>query len=99
MRIRLSDPAARELHRTADWYEENEPDLGVRFLNAVTECFHRMSADPESFPADQASRDCRRCPVSGFPYQVLFDVNDQEIVVLAVAHNHRRAGYWRRRPR
>lgn len=39
----------------------------------------------------------RRLVMKYFPYSVIYTVADQEIRVLAVAHQSRPPGYWRRR--
>ena len=39
----------------------------------------------------------RRARVVGFPDIVVFDVQPDEILVLAVAHTSRRPGYWLKR--
>ncbi len=38
--------------------------------------------------------DVRRAPVSRYPYHLAYLVADDEIYVLAVAHDHRRPTYW-----
>jgi hypothetical protein len=35
--------------------------------------------------------------VHGFPYDVVYQVEQDELQVLAVAHQHRKPGYWRER--
>jgi hypothetical protein len=37
------------------------------------------------------------CPV--FPYHVAYFIRGETIVIAAVAHGHRRPGYWRERKR
>ncbi|MBI3461482.1 MAG: type II toxin-antitoxin system RelE/ParE family toxin [Planctomycetes bacterium] len=32
-----------------------------------------------------------------FPYRIIYEVRSDEIVILAIAHNRRRPGYWSRR--
>jgi plasmid stabilization system protein ParE len=39
----------------------------------------------------------RRLVMKHFPYSVIYTVAAQEIQVLAVAHQSRRPGYWRKR--
>jgi hypothetical protein len=39
----------------------------------------------------------RREPVGRFPYQVVYARVDDTVYILAVAHHHRRPGYWARR--
>ncbi len=66
----------------------------------VRRAFQRTTDRPEACPKEETARwrrEIRRCPVPGFPYQVIFEVRPQEIFVLAVAHQARRLGYWKYR--
>jgi len=38
-----------------------------------------------------------RLPWAGFPYSVIFQDKDDNILVVAVAHAKRRPGYWLKR--
>jgi hypothetical protein len=42
-------------------------------------------------------RRLRRTLVRGFPYGLLYRVEPSRILIVAVAHLHRRPGYWRSR--
>jgi toxin ParE2 len=39
----------------------------------------------------------RRCQMSHFPYGIIYEASDIEIIVIAVAHLHREPEYWRTR--
>jgi len=39
----------------------------------------------------------RRCRLHRFPYSVIYTQDGADILVLAVAHQHRKPGYWRKR--
>lgn len=39
----------------------------------------------------------RRVRVRRFPYQVVYLVIDNDVVVIAIAHDRRRPGYWAER--
>ncbi len=100
MSFRLLASARRELKQDAAWYERREGGLGERFLDAVRQGFQRIVDHPQSLPRDtmkRSRRDIRRCAVSGFSYQVIFEIRPDELVVLAIAHGSRRPGYWSRR--
>jgi len=39
----------------------------------------------------------RRCRLRRFPYSVVYTQDGPDILVLAIAHQHRKPGYWKRR--
>jgi len=41
--------------------------------------------------------DIRRCLTRAFPYAVLYSIELDHILVLAVMHSRRKPGYWRNR--
>lgn len=39
----------------------------------------------------------RRRLVRRFPFGILYRIDPEEIVIIAIAHLHRKLGYWRKR--
>ena len=91
------DPAARrELDEAADFYDAEDPGLGLAFLDAAERAFEQIQAFPESSPISLAP--VRTKVLSAFPFSVIYWVTDDEvIIVLALAHHRRRPEYWRGR--
>lgn len=89
-------PAARlELNQAVDYYEGCQAGLGRRFAEEVFATIARILKYPEAWPL--LSRRARRCLTTRFPYGVIYVVRDADVRILAVAHSHRRPGYWRSR--
>lgn len=42
-------------------------------------------------------QDVRRCLTHTFPYGILYTIEREHILVVAVMHLHRQPGYWRNR--
>jgi len=84
--------ALEEFDKAAAWYEQLRPGLGAEFVQAVDSAIGRLIAHPESWPIVDAR--FRRCPVSVFPYDVVFGVRDGGVLIFAVAHHHRKPDYW-----
>ncbi len=100
MPLRFLQSAENELVSAAMWYDRQQSGLGRRFADAVDLARLRISADPFTLPWSEhyfGPRDIRRCPVDDFPYQVIFEIRPDELVVLAVAHGSSQPGYWSRR--
>ena len=43
---------------------------------------------------DQIEPEIRRCLIARFPYGLIYGIDGDTIVVVAVAHLHRRPRYW-----
>jgi toxin ParE2 len=93
--IRFLDVAEIELDEAIRWYEAQSPGLGNAFLIEVLSTVDRVLCYPEAWhPLDEG---VRRCRLTRFPYALIYATEDGDILVLAVAHLHRRPGYWRDR--
>ena len=92
------DPEALlELDDAARWYNERRSDLGSDFLQTVggtVESLANRKILGLRIPALDASSAVRRVRVPRFPYQVVFEAIDNEVRILAVAHDRQRPGYW-----
>lgn len=88
-------PAARDEFRAAvEFYEAAVPGLGGRFFLAVRAAADRALAHPQS---GSSRGTARRLIVGGFPYDLVYEALPSVLRILAVAHQHRRPGYWRDR--
>ena len=66
--------------------------MGHAFLIEVLAAADRIARLPEAWhPLGEGSR------LSRFPYGLIYTVDNGDILVLAVAHLHRRPDYWRDR--
>jgi hypothetical protein len=72
-----------DLEQAANWYDEEQAGLGLRFLSDVDQVFERIRERPQQFPA--VSGDMRRALLHTFPYAVYFRETDETIRVLACA--------------
>jgi hypothetical protein len=78
-------------------YEGQMSGLGSDFLNEVLTTFKRIKLNPESW--SPFSKRTRRCLMKRFPYGIIYQIreNDDELLIVAIAHLHRRPGYWKDR--
>ena len=95
MKYLLTAPAARELEDAIEYYESERPGLGGEFSREFEEAIHHVLAYPNASP--RATLRTRRHRVARFPYQVIFEVRPEVVIVHAVAHLRRRPLYWRGR--
>jgi len=95
--VRFLAPARDEFAAAVSWYNKRKQGLAARFSTAVKTTVRRICTDPESYESPGDS--CRRCRVIDFPYAVVYSVEPDEILIVAVMHLHRRPGYWQDRSR
>jgi plasmid stabilization system protein ParE len=93
--VEFHPEAGAELIAAAQFYEQNAENLGFDLLAAVERTYQRLIEFPDS--GHPFGRRLRRVLVPGFPYALLYRAEPERIFVVAVAHVHRRPGYWRRR--
>lgn len=92
MKIRFLALAQKELDNAVDWYNGQATELGLEFLDAVDRAVRRTVSFPMSCPEIESG--VRRCLLVRFPYGLIYGVDRNTIVILAVAHLHRTPRYW-----
>jgi len=90
--------ARAEAETAARWYEAREAGLGGDFVAELERAVEQILTTPDAWPICQHDDRARRFLLSRFPYAVVYLVQDDALVVVAVAHGKRRPGYWRGRP-
>jgi toxin ParE2 len=75
------------------------PGVATRFREAIERAFAELSETPDAFQILEEWRGVtlRRVVVRGFPYHIVYGHLSGGLWVFAVAHLHRRPGYWRTR--
>lgn len=92
MIVRLLQPADQEMFDAAAYYELQVPGLGRAFLDKVDSAVSDIAENPERWPVLRL--DVRRRLIHRFPYGLLYRLDSDEVVVLAVAHLRRHPAYW-----
>jgi plasmid stabilization system protein ParE len=87
--------AQAEFLAAARYYESQAKNLGLDFISAVERTYQRLATFPES--GHPFGSRLRRVLVPGFPYGLIYRAELDRLFVVAVAHLHRRPGYWRSR--
>ena len=98
--ISVDADAEDELQAAWRWYEEQVRGLGAELLSAVDQKLLRIQRSPGRFPlvtGPARKFGVRRALLLGFPFAIYFTELEAELRVLAVAHQRRRPGYWRKR--
>ena len=95
MRCEFHPEALAEFKEAAVFYFGRQPGLDQRFIDCVQRTVARIASTPESCPVFEG--DVRRCLTRVFPYGILFTIERDYLLVVAVMHCSREPGYWRKR--
>jgi toxin ParE1/3/4 len=90
--------AERELIAAAKFYETRASGLGADFIREVERTLTEIVANPEVGHLF-AERRLRRRLLRRFPFGLVYQLDAENISVIAVMHLRRRPGYWKRRLR
>lgn len=92
MKISLLALAQQELDDAVAWYNEQATGLGQEFLDELDRAVRRVVTFPISCPEIEPGM--RRCLLARFPYGLIYGVDGDTIVIIAVAHLHREPRFW-----
>jgi plasmid stabilization system protein ParE len=92
MRVRFHPAAELDLAEAADAYDLESEGLGGKLIAKVRVATDLACKYPQIAPRDQGA--VRRKMIDGFPYSILYSVEEAEIFVVAVAHHRRHPAYW-----
>ena len=77
------------------WYQNEEPGLGLAFLDQLLATYDRIATGPLQYQDLRSG--IRRALLRRFPYAVYFAVEGDFVVVLAILHVSRDPAEWQRR--
>jgi len=95
MRFEFHPEALAEYEDAARYYSECQPGLELRFISAVEHVIQQILDTPESWRI--VDEDVRWHLTRVFPYAVLYTIEQDYVLIIAVMHCHREPGYWRLR--
>jgi toxin ParE1/3/4 len=94
-RVRFIEIARAELLHEVAYYSERDNLLGRRFGDAVAEAVVRALAFP--LAGTPSVSDTRSLVVTGFPFRIIYSLEPDGIVILAIAHHARKPKFWQSR--
>ena len=91
--VRFLASAREDIRREKSYYRKINPELARRFQAAVEKAAAFVSEQPLSMQALEF--DIRRWPLEAFPHGVLYRVEEDFILVLAVFHPSQSPEKWK----
>ncbi|MEK9138326.1 MAG: type II toxin-antitoxin system RelE/ParE family toxin [Bacteroidota bacterium] len=93
--IELHPEALHELEEAHIWYKGKSARLGERFLDELDRAMAAIQQSPDRWPTFVGGT--RRFLLHRFPFAVVYRKTDNNIQVIAVMHQRRNPGYWKKR--
>lgn len=90
--VRYHQAAEDELLAEIGYLEFRVPGLGRRFYAEVRRAEGFLAKFPDS--AREVAPGIRKHPLSKFPFSLLYSIEKDGSLILAIAHHRRRPRYW-----
>ena len=95
MRVQLADGAKRDFNEGLHWYRKRSDQAADRFTEMTDITIGRILKDPTRYR--QIRPNIRTICYKRYPYSLIYLIQPDTLVIIAVAHDKRREGYWNRR--
>jgi hypothetical protein len=95
MRIEFLDPAFIEYKEAIDYYDLQIKGMSNKFISEIDRTISIIKNYPESYSL--YTKHTRKATVSIFPYNIIYSIGDEIILIIAIAHQHRKPNYWSKR--
>ena len=91
MKLEFSELAQLEIEDANAYYNLQQEDLGERFKEHIKESVDSISQFPLLYP--KVTEELHRVVVHKFPYSIFYMLFDEKIVIVSIAHQHRKPFY------
>jgi plasmid stabilization system protein ParE len=95
MKIDFLAPATAEFKDAIAHYNLQSEGLGFEFAAEVKRTLERIVQYPEAW--SPLSNRTRRCRTNRFPYGVIYQIREEDILVVAIMHLSRAPQTWKSR--
>jgi len=92
MKIKYSKLAKLEFHDSISYYENEQKGLGKKFDLDIKSSLNRIKKFPTAYIKEKDN--IRKCILHKFPFNIIFSIEENHILIIAIAHHHREPDYW-----
>ena len=97
MNYKFHPEALAEYREAALWYANRDRPVAEKFSTAIEDAIERVVEAPTRWRI--VDEDVRRCLAHVFPYAILYTIETDYILIVAVMHCSRKPDYWQHRLR
>lgn len=87
--------ALTEYSQAVEFYAERNKELAQDFIDSVESAIFKVIEFPRRCPVIKGT--VRRCLTRKFPYAVLYAIEEDYILIVAVMHGSKKPEYWQQR--
>jgi plasmid stabilization system protein ParE len=95
MHVKFLPDAEEEMYEAAKYYQSQTSGLGIDYLSEVERAVVSIAQSPMTWP--KVEGELRRRLIRRFPFGILYYIESEEVIIVAVAHLRRKPGYWKKR--
>jgi hypothetical protein len=92
MKVEFLEPAFTEYQEAIEFYNLQSEGLGNIFIGEIDRTISIIKNYPESFT--NYTKHTRKAVLSIFPYNIIYSIRNKNILITAIAHQHRKPNYW-----
>jgi len=97
MELHFFEEAEQEVEEHRAWYRERSESAEAGFLVELDHAVEQVIAAPHQWPRFRSGT--RRYVFPKYPFSLVYFLENDVINVVAIAHDSRKPGYWRKRLR
>ncbi|MBU1218790.1 type II toxin-antitoxin system RelE/ParE family toxin [Myxococcota bacterium] len=95
MNFSFHPSAEQELNEGVDYYNQAQDGLGLQFTKEVYNSIQNILSFPYGWTP--LSENTRRCLVNRFPFGVIYQIEDDQIIIIAVMQLNKKPEFWKDR--
>ena len=95
LRIEIHEEAVAEARAAREWYEARSDAAAAAFMAELDQALEQIAEFPKAWPPYVSNT--RRYLLHRFPFSIVYRKQRRRVQIIAVAHNHRKPGYWKGR--
>lgn len=90
--VRLHEAASAEFEAAFEWYLLRSEFVASKFSEEISLAIEKISEVPQRWPA--AKSGVRKYVLPRFAFAIFYRELPSAVQMLAIAHGHRKPGYW-----